>query len=221
MKLIAVETARAIWLFPLQELNPAGLSLTEVFASFTERYSFKKSPKHMLDLDDEKSLTFAEGEFKTSNGIEISIKLKIYTDGFVADCWSSTKDSQEFLEDAMRWLKADYGLGLPDDRSIKNLNLSALTVTTDKKLVSLNPKLTSFVDELTARVGNRYGDNTGFNVGGISIESNEQRRPNAPPPFRFENKAGSSPSEKRYFTQAALPTDAHLELLEKFENILD
>lgn len=63
MKLISVDVARAIWLFPLSELNPGGRSTTKTFLDFTERYNFKKAPKHTLDFDSDSALTFDQGEF--------------------------------------------------------------------------------------------------------------------------------------------------------------
>jgi hypothetical protein len=221
MKVISVDIARTTWLFPVTELNPTGRSLTKAFLGLAEKYSFKKFPRHTGDFDPEsKGLVFNEGDFKTSEGQDILVKLTVFTDGILADCWSSTKDSEAFLIDAMEWLKTEHGLSIPADRGVKNLYLSQLTVTTDKKIASLNPKLQPFADLVSSKVGDRWGDNTGFQVGGISFWSNDPTKPSAPAQFRFEVKAGTTAAEKRYFSLAPLPTDVHLQLLDKLESLM-
>ncbi len=220
MKLISVDVARAIWLFPLSELNPGGRSTTKTFLDFTERYNFKKAPKHTLDFDSDSALTFDQGEFTNKKGLSVIVKCRMYSDGFVADSWSSTTDSREFLEDAMGWLKANHGLALPSDRLIKSMYLSELTVTTESKLLNLNPKFRTFADLLSGKAKEFRGDDTGFNVGSIGFWSNDPTRPRATAPFRFENKTGTLPQERRYWSQAPFPTDVHVELLEEFETIL-
>jgi hypothetical protein len=221
MKLISVDAARTSWIFPLTELNPTGRSFTKAFVDLATRYSFKKFPKHTLDLGSDNALTFDEGEFTNRDGVQIIIKLRVYTDGCVADCWSSTRDAEDFLKDAMQWLKDEHGFSLPADRAIRTIYLSELTVTTSKTLMTLNPKLRALTDALSAKVKEFGGADTGFNVGSIGFWSNDPKSPTAPGPFRFENKAGTLPEEKRYFSHAPLPTDAHLALLDKLEAILD
>jgi hypothetical protein len=220
MKLISLDLARAVWLFPITELNPTGLSLTKAFLKFTERYKFKKAPKHTLDLDSEGALTFEDGEFTNCDGADIIIKLRMFTDGFVADSWSSTRDSKDFLIDAMQWLSTEYGLALPADRKLNTLFASQLTVTTDRNLGLLNPKLQLIVDSLTKRLRQLGIEDSGFEVSSIGLWFHDAQKPNAPMPFKFEKKLNSTSYDKRFFTQAPLPTVEHMALLDEFERIL-
>lgn len=222
MKLISVDTARTSWLFPLSELNPTGRSLTNVFLGLAERYSFKKFPNHTLDAaGEDKAITFEEGEFANRAGAKVIVKLRVYSDGCVADCWSSTKDAEDFLKDVMAWLRTEHGLALPADRVIRSLYFSELTVTTNKNLVTLSLKLRDFAEELSAKVKEFSGYDMGFNVGSIGFWPNDPKNRLAPGTFRFENKAGTLPKEKRYYSQAPLPTEEHLAVIDKFEAILD
>jgi hypothetical protein len=220
MKLISVDIARTTWLFPLTELNPKGLSFTKAFLALAERYDFKKFPKHSLDFDPEaKGLVFNEGTFKTREGREIIVKLTIFTDGILADSWSSTNDSEDFLRDGMEWLKKEHGFFIPADRKVKTLYLSQLTVTTDKKIAGLNPKLQEFADLVASTVGDRWEDNSGFNVGAVNFWPNDPTKPSSPAQFRFEIKANTPAAEKRYFAIGPVQTDVHLQLLEKLESL--
>jgi hypothetical protein len=174
----------------------------------------------MIDFDPESALTFEAGDFKNRDGISVVVKLRIYSDGFVAETWSLTRDSDDFLEDLMRWLQAEHGLSLPRDRRPRKLFLSQLTVTTDKRLSTINPALIALADELSSKLDQLDIKNPGFNLGSIGLWSNNPIEKGAIAQFRFENKAGTLPAEKRYFTQAPLTTEAHLSILESFEKIL-
>jgi hypothetical protein len=220
MKLISTDIARTTWLFPTTELNPLGLSLTKAFLGLAARYDFKKFPKHTLDIDPEsKGLLFNEGTFRTEDGRDLLAKLTIFNDGVVADTWSSTSDSEDFLKDGLQWLKKEYGFGIPVDRKIGKLYLSQLTVTTDKKIAGLNPKLQSFADLVAEKMENRWENNKGFYTDGIGFGPNDPTTPLAPGRFRFELKAGTKAEDKRYFAIAPMPTDVHIQLVEKLESL--
>jgi hypothetical protein len=219
MKLINVEIARATWLFPLAELNPTGKSSSPAFSSIAQRYAFAKAPKHVMDVDpQDQALTFEAGHFKNRDGVVINVKLKIFNDGVVADCWSSTRDAEDFLQDTMKWMGNEFGFTLPPDRNITPLYISQLVVTTDKELLNINPQLKAFCEFLAAKTGPRSKE--GFDVATIGFWSLDRGNPLAPAAFKFERKAGTFPIDKRFWTTAALQTEAHMEVLNELERLL-
>lgn len=221
MKVISVDTARATWLFPLTELNPMGRSFTHVFQGLAQRYGFRKFPKYSLDFDQEaKGLIFNEGDFTTKSGDKILVKLSLFTDGIVADCWSSTQDSEEFLKDAMGWIKSEYNFTLPPDRLPKILYLSELTITSDANLAMINPKLAALAEKISSKLTESGRANAGYTFGGFSLWTKNWEQPGVPAPYRIERKLVSSIGENRYYAGAPLPTPDHLELLEEQERII-
>jgi len=222
MKKIAVDAARTIFLFPLVELNPNGMDMNPVIRGVVQRYNFKIFPKHTLDFaENEKGLIFEGGEFESKRHGRIIAKLKVFDDGLVADTYSSTDDSKDLLEDAMSWLKAEFGLSLPSDRERKILYLSELTVTTDNDMMGLNPNFARFAALLSKKLSDVGSSsvNDGFKLSTIGFWPPDPRKSGAPAPFRFEMKAGTVPSDKRYYSQAPLTTEAHLEVLNEFEKL--
>jgi hypothetical protein len=220
MKIIHVEIARATWLFPLQELNPTGRSFTQAFIELKDRYKFKKAPAHTLDFDAEaKGLIFDQGEFVNREGVPIIAKLSIFTDGIVSDTWSSTKDSEDLLEDVMKWVKAEHGFSLPSDRLVKRLYLSALNVTTEKGQIPGRSKLEELAEMVSLRLTETGRANKGYIVSGFSLSSADWDQPGTPVQYRFEIKTASHPGENRYYASAPLPTDVHIALLEEQERL--
>jgi hypothetical protein len=220
MKLISVDVARTTWLFPVTELNPSGRSMTQAFVDLKERYNFKKAPAHSLDLDPEsKGLVFNEGEFVNREGVRILVKLTIFTDGVVSDAWSSTRDSEDLLEDAMKWLKEQHGFGLPADRRIKKLYLSQLTVSAGQGQIACRERFEALAQIATVKLTETGRENKGFAIGGFSLWATDWDQPGAQAQYRFEIKVGSAPGENRYFASAPVPTDAHLALLEEQERL--
>ncbi len=89
-------------------------------------------------------------------------------------------------------------------------------VRTEKSVELLNPKLTKLSEYLSENVED--GTIT-FHTKSLSIWPDQTVK--IPPlAFTFEPVVGTPFSENRYFSAAPLPTDKHLELLNKLESIL-
>jgi hypothetical protein len=80
----------------------------------------------------------------------------------------------------------------------------------------INPKLKQISEYLSKTV--EQGSMV-FRVGGISFWPDQVNKIN-PAPFSFERVTNVPFSENRYYSVAPLPTDKHLELLDKLESIL-
>ena len=212
MKVLYVTTARTIWLFDFAAINPTGLSLRRVIAGITERYKFAKAPKNELDIE-ENHLPFRSGVFTGKRGVPILIQLSIYGDGFVGDCMSSTDESSEFLVDLVSWLKSDHGLTVPQPNEVNHL--SQIDFQSDMSLTALNPFFPSLAKALDGFEKRRR-----YEVGSIQFWTEEAGKVGTVAAVRIERKIGAPFSSNHYFSQAPLPTAAHLELIGGFEKEL-
>jgi hypothetical protein len=220
MKIVTVDIARATWLFPFVELNPKGRSMTQALIDLKERYKFKKAPTHTLDFDPEaKGLIFNEGEFVNRDGVAILAKLSLFSDGVVADTWSSTQDAEDLLKDAMKWIKTAHGFSMPMGRSVQTLYLSTLTVETDKFQLPEKAKFEALAEKMSSRLAEAGRPNKGYFIGGFSLFPAEWDQSGSPAHYRFEVRIKSHPGENRYYASAPLPTDVHLALLEEQERL--
>ncbi|SRR6266851_935026 len=212
MNVLYVGLARTVWLFDLSLLNPTGMSLKGVVAEVTKRYQFAQAPKHELDFDDQRSLAFKGGTFVGQRKVPLLVALSIYSDGLVADTMSSTDESTEFLNDLAKWLSDTYGLNVPKERRVNYL--SQIDFRSDVSLINLNRRLEAFAENLAKSVGRNY------EVGSIQLWTEDVGKPGSLAPVRIERKISAPFSANHYYSQAPLPTTAHMELLTEFEALL-
>src|SRR5205085_2526183 len=111
MELLYVGQARSTWFFDIDTLNPRGRAIfPSVIALLKEYYGFQKVPQSATDFDETKGLAFKQGALRGTSGLGINVELTIYGDGISANTFSSTRDTDKFIEDAMTRLTRDLSL---------------------------------------------------------------------------------------------------------------
>jgi hypothetical protein len=212
MKLLSVGLARSLWFIDLSELNPGGKDIfTEVVPTLIEDYKFKVYPKP--DGDFKEGMKFTNGVFTNRKGDTLGgATLTVWTDGIAADTYSSTKDSDEFLEEALGILP-EIGFVYDPAMVRRKAYLSQLNVRCSKDLNILNPKLADFAGKISSVAQIPFG------ISAIEFWP-DQTQLLKPANFSFQKKIGEPPSGDRYWSQAGMPTDKHVELLEELEAIL-
>src|SRR5580700_6281661 len=155
MKLISVGSARSIWLFDINDLNPRGKDVNaELLDWLKEAYFFDKAPTSPNDLDPEKrSLKFERGRFQIKEEIYISVDLEVYSDGFVANSRSSTRDTDAFVEDVLSLAAKEFSLTYDPAMIRTKMHVSELTVRVDSVLFNLHPKLVDFANTISTMCG--------------------------------------------------------------------
>ena len=223
MELLNIITARSIWLFPVQDLNPQGRAVeSDLIGWLKATYHFQKYPSSPLDFDPEsKTLMFKGGKFKSGddeNNEEryITVDLAIYTDGLVANTRSSTENTDHFLDEAIRSAVKSLNLVYPE-KIRKKLYYSEMDVRLDRPMHSLNPKLEKLADTISSSQGD--ANSTTFEFSGVSFLPDPKAHV-AVSAFSIERKVNTEWSENRYYSKAPLQTNAHLKLLKEFEELL-
>lgn len=227
MKVVHVRLARCIWIFDLQDLNPTGKDFfKDVIVWISERYDFRVPPDPSVLVAGNKSgpagqatgIVFQKGRFRAQEEAFVEISgLTLYNDGIVVDTFSSTLEGDLFAQDLLASAAREFGLAYDDDTIRKRLYLSELIVRSDFSLDAINPRLAAFA----ARVGDALpeGLRTQFRIAGISFWS-EPNDAGIHRVFTLERQLGKTFSEHRYYSQAPLPTNEHLRLLEELEQVL-
>lgn len=219
MKVLYVENAKVTWIFDLRLLNPRGVSMIALTAAIAERYKFAKVPSNPLDVSQGGGLSFVEGVFRNSAGIELGVSITIYRDGLVADSFSNTNNTTEFLRDLAQF-GGELGFPFPSDDEIGKSFTSILSLSCDLPLLTLSPKLESIAKRVESKLVTMDGNPRTLEFAGISIFSEDVSQNKAPTVFKFERKFGQPFSTNRYFAQAPLETDEHIAVLDEIEKLL-
>jgi len=209
-----------MWAFDTQLLNLKGFSTQELFKKLDERYSFAKSPKHPLDLNEKGVLAFQLGTFVNSEKAHLNVTFTIYNNGFAAETTSSTNDASEFLQDLAEWMSKEFGFQLPPEDNLKKAYFSQTVVHLDAPLSTLNPKLQTIAGALQANAKSIDGKPRQFEFAGINFWTEDVGQTFAPAPFRLERKWGVPLASNQYFSQAPLETERHLSLIGDVEKLL-
>lgn len=219
MDLLNIRSARAVWLFDTAELNPGGKSIMpELLEWMKDTYHFEKFPSSMKDVDEKtNALLFEDGNFQVREEIFVTVGLKIFNDGFVAETQSSTRDSEAFLDDGLRSAVKEFSLNFESDLIRMKLYGSEIYVRSDKNLLGINPNMSKFVSNMTSLIPGKT--DIAYEMSGISCIPIASTFPHATfTPFRFERKLNTAPSQRRFYSSAPLHTDDHLKILNDFES---
>jgi hypothetical protein len=213
MKLLSVNLARTVWTFDVAEINPRGKNIfSDLVPELIARYNFKKAPEEGGDFS--KGMIFTLGTFENRNHDDLQVGLTIWSDGIAADAYSSTDDSDEFLEGAIKVLP-ELGYHFEPAMVRYKARNSQVIVKCQNKLSTLNPRLDGFIKKLSASVDPQLV----FECSAIEFWP-DQTRALRPVNFSLQRKLGTAFSDNRYWSQAGMATQKHLELLEELEAIL-
>ena len=219
MQLLNVVNARSTWLFDINDLNPRGKSIMdERIEWLKDAYNFEKAPSSTTDFDESKGRAFKGGHFQVKEEIFVAVDLTLYNDGIIGNSWSSTRDTDAFIEDVLISAAKEFGLTY-DPRMVRlKGHVSELSVRLDEHLSRINSLLNEFAQKLTAKC--EIPNGPPFELGGLSFWSDTSGLAFKIPPFMLERRLGAPFSENRFYTKAALHTDDHLGFVGELEHIL-
>jgi hypothetical protein len=210
MRVLSVLEARVVALFDMNELNPGGkVFFPNVLGELVQQFQFQKFPKTPEQMDENKGIEFFDGHW---NGVNVS-KVTIYFNGILLETQSTTEDSRRILEESLRWASDGFGLRYDPSIVINWKFLSAFSFTTNAPLLDAN----SPVSKLANRMSQAMGDAGEYRAIRLDIDFDRYNKQNPLAYFTIQRKLDAHFSSNRYITEAPLPTDVHMKLLEEFE----
>ena len=213
MKLLSINLARAIWVFPFTDLNPKGKAIFPAMNSLLKDWYKLQFNEKEID----KGWQYEKGEFITEEGVAINVSLGIGSDMIFAGTRSSTKDSENFLIDFMTRLSDTFNLPRYEQVVKDRGHVSQIYFTPEGSLDFVNPKLKEISDYLSKEV--RSGGYE-FKIGSLSFWPDQVNKLN-PANFTLERELNVPFSENRYFSSAPVETDKHIALIERLEEIFN
>jgi hypothetical protein len=217
MELASIILARAMaWVEPT-DLNPRGaVFYPDLTKALVARYNFQKFPQKLEDFDESKGVAFGFGRL----GDTVIEQLVIYTYGIVLDTRISTQESRRLLEEAFEWGRKELGFVYRPDMVKRWQYASNVTFRSTVQMTGAS----SAVEKLAASVGkgvaDTMGENLKYDLSILSIDYDQLTRKHPLGRFSIQRRDNTPFSENKYFSDAPLPTDVHLRLLEQFERDL-
>jgi hypothetical protein len=219
MNMVALESGRTTWLFPVEEIIPlGGADGPKIIAAISSRYKFTHPPANPTREDiDKNGLKFAGGQMLHEGKLANIGEFVVFSDGIVAIS-SSTELAESFLQDIFGFLISEFDFR-EISSDVKRVHISTVVVEFD---TSLNQFVQGHTAE-TAVIGKHLNsiDSTDFPVEVMRVDfalnmDPEFRPPNIPR-LTIEKRAHTQFSQHRYFSSAPIDTAKHLEILERID----
>jgi hypothetical protein len=215
MKLAAVTKARALGIIGIDELNLGGkVRFADCIGPIVERYGFLVFPKEPKDFDlSDKGARFESGK---ADGVTID-SLVVYDGALLVDTLSNTSDSRRILIEMLEWGRDTLGLTYVDGMIKQWGYISDIIFFTDFPLLSSMSSPVQKLAQKTSRFTEDLWNGLKYEPNNLSISHDPGARKNAVASFFIQHRVNTTFAENKYYSEAPLPTDLHIQFLEEFE----
>jgi hypothetical protein len=213
VQLSAVILARVLAFVETFDLGQGKVFFPEITPQIVDRYKFQKFPQTLEQFDESKGVEFLEGKI----GNNVIQKLGIWDSVLTVETRTNTTDSKRILEEMLQWGSERFGLNYKPGTIKRFAYISDLTFYSDVPILSLNPSVANFADKLSKSISDIWQEPIKYEPMNFQIGHDPLARKNGIAPFSIIRRAQTRFSENKYFSEAPLPTDAHVALLEEFE----
>ncbi len=218
MDVISIETGRATWLLPVEEIVPlGGLDGMAVMRAVAERYEFKSFPQNPVREEiDKNGVKFSTGIFE-ADGKRTGIgEFTLYNDGLVAVS-NTTEHSSAFLEDLFEFVVREFQFRQPIS-PIKKIYVSIVTVEFGHAVANMLAKQIALLSLIGSYLN--APQKTSHEVAVTRLDfalDDNSAAANARPKLILESRLTVPLTRRRYYSNAAMHTKDHLELLSRIE----
>jgi hypothetical protein len=214
MEVAAVLLAGAMaWVEP-SDLNPKALVFyPDLVKALVARYGFQKFPQKLEEFDEAKGVTFAAGRF----GNTVIEQLVLYTYGIVLDTRMNTDESKRVLEEGLEWGRKDLGLTFKTSMIRRWRYASNLLLHSDVDLTNIHGACRGLSNGITESVRGVMQEELPYEITSIVVNYDQLTRKHPLGRFSIQRRDNTPFSDNKVFSDAPLPTDVHIKLLDKFE----
>jgi hypothetical protein len=198
--------------------------LPEVIAEVTAHYEFVEQATDISKLiahgekDAEAPAIFRHGRVVIMGRTLVIDELQIFRNGTIVSTPGPTSDSDMITENVFLWAMEHYNLQFETIRPLAHA--SQLEVRFERPLPSLFSPLREIASDINQGLGPFWENMPPYEMTTIHFGIDSTKAPSSNSGlFRIERRVGMPFEQGLYFCEAAMPTDSHLKILEKFERI--
>jgi hypothetical protein len=217
MRLSAIILARVLAFVETFDLAPGGrVFWPDIVPEIVARYSFQKFPKTLEEFDEAKGVEFLEGKI----GGKVIQKFVVWDSLLVVETRSNTSDSKRILEDMLSWGAEKFGLSYRPGMIKRFAYVSDVSFFSDIPILAAGPALTNLAAKTSEALSEIWQEPIRYEPLNVAVGHDPTARKHAIAPFSITRRAETRFSDNKYFSEAPLPTDLHLKLLEEYEKDL-
>lgn len=218
MEVVSFDTGRATWLFPTEEFVPlGGADAMAIIQKVADRYQFRNSPENPNREEvDKNGLKFSTGIFEFQGRRTGIGEFILYNDGIVAVS-NTTEHALAFLDDLIEFVIGEFQFRRPIS-PIKKVYVSVLTVEFESSMANMFANHTALTSLVGTYLNAPQHTSHGVEVTRLDFSLDDSTvASNARPKLIIESRATVPLARRRYFSNAAMHTKAHVELLSQIE----
>jgi len=214
MKLSAILLARVLAYVESIDLNPRGrANYLDLVNALVDRYGFKKFPQTVEEFDESKGVEFHHG----AAGSRAIQKFVVWNSILVLETRSGTDDAKAILLEMLEWGAETFGLNYHLGMIKHFAYVSDLTFYSDVPLLRINNPLTSLATKVSQELSGIWQEPIQYEPTNVQVGHDPMSRKYGVASFIISRRAEAKFSENKYFSEAPLPTETHIALLEQYE----
>jgi hypothetical protein len=213
VEVAAILLARVLAFFETADVTVRkGIFIPELSKALAQHCTFQKSPKTLEEWNTADGALFEMGKL----GNTVLKKVILYNNGIQVDTVAGTTESKRVLEELLYWVRDEFGITYGPDTVREWGYVSDVTFHTRVPILMTGP-IERLTRGINAEISKILPQETIYQPAGISIGHDPLLRKYARAPFTIHRRAEVAWTENKYFSEAPLPTDIHLELLAQYE----
>jgi hypothetical protein len=213
VELSAILLARALAFFETVDVTPRkGIFFPELIKGLVQHCSFQQFPKTI------EQWTSNDGaQFETGKLGELTIKkLILFPNGVQIDSIAGTEESRQAIRSILEWARDNFEIAY-DENTIKEWGyVSDVTFRSDVPLLMTVP-LERLSRSVTTEISKLLKLETVYQPTGITVGHDPLLRKYGRAAFTIQKRAEVPLTDNKYFSEAPLATDVHIELLRQYE----
>jgi hypothetical protein len=214
LRLTAIILARVLaFIEPSDLVSKSGIYFPDLVREIAKYYRFQKSPQTFEEHDMAKGVEFIEGQ----SGKRGITKFVIWPNIMVLETRSSTDDSKALLEEILAWGKEKFDLAYEPGMIRRFAYVSNLTFHSDAPMLRVSPLLERIAQKTSEALTEIWSEPVSYEPIDLKVGHDPLARRWGIAPFQITRRAETEFSANKYFSEAPLPTDMHISLLEEYE----
>ena len=213
MELTAILLSRVLGFFETVDLSPRGsLFFPEVVKGLVQQCTFQKFPRTFEEWSSTDAAEFLAGKWDET----VIDKLIVYNNGLLVETRAGTTESKRILEEILAWARDKFGIVYGPNTIREWAYVDGLIFRSDVPLLTTGP-IERLANVVTTEISKIIGHETVYQPVGVTLGHDQLLRKYARALFTIQRRVEIPLSDNKYYSEAPLPTETHLAILEQYE----